>query len=119
MPYACGMDDDFETVAITYSQPEAAVMLSFLAWHEVRAYSLGEHARVSAHLVTALGGIPVRVLASDAARARALLAGVAPAEPPVVRPAVVRNPLLNAVALVVGFVFGGPPPPPRVRSDLL
>ena len=71
------MDDGFETVAVTYSQPEAAVMLSFLAWHDIQAYALSEHARVSSHLITALGGIPVRVHRPDLDRARSLLAEVA------------------------------------------
>lgn len=113
------MDDEFETVAITYSQPETAVMLSFLAWHDVRAYALNEHARVSADLVTALGGIPIRVAAADAARARALLAEVAAAEPPVIRPPTIRPRALGIVALVGSFLFGGAPPPPRIGSDLL
>lgn len=113
------MDDAFETVAVTYSQPEAAVMLSFLAWHDVQAYALSEHARISAHLVTALGGIPIRVAPADAARARALLAEVAHPEPPVVRPPVVRNRLLSTAALLLAFLFGGAPPPPRVPSERL
>lgn len=111
--------DEFDTVAVTYSQPEAAVMLSFLAWHDVQAYALSEHARTAAHLVTALGGIPIRVRAADAARARALLAEVAPAEPPVIRPPVVRPWPLSIAALLVAFLLGGAPPPPRVPSERL
>ena len=111
------MNDAFETVAVTYSQPEAAVMLSFLAWHDVHAYALSDHARVSAHLVTALGGIPVRVAQADSARARALLADVAAAEPPVIRPPAIRHRALGTLALLLAFCLGAPPPP-RVGSDL-
>ena len=113
------MDDAFETVAITYSQPEAAVMLSFLEWHDIPAYALGEHARAQSYLVTALGGIPVRVGGADAARARALLAEVEPAAPPVVRPPVVRNRLLSTAALLIAFLLGGVAPPPRAPSERL
>lgn len=112
------MTDAFETVAVTYSQPEAAVMLSFLDWHDVHAYALSEHARVSAHLVTALGGIPIRVAPADVARARALLAEVAPAAPPVIRPPTIRNGVVGRLALLLAFCLGAPPPPPRVGSDL-
>ena len=107
------MDDTFDTVAITWSQPEAAVMLSFLAWHGIPAYALREHARVAALHVTALGGIPIRVHRPAHAEARALLAAV-PA-PPVVRPALIENRFVNAVLLLFAFMLGGTPPP-RTRS---
>ena len=102
------MDDGIETVAVSYSQPEAAVMLSFLAWHGIAAVALGEHARVDAGLVTALGGIPVRVHRPDAAAARALLADI---PPPVLRtPRRVAGAGYKLKALFC-FLLGAPPPP--------
>lgn len=111
------MDDAFDTVAITYSQPEAAVMLSFLRAHGIAAYTLSEHARTQATMVVALGGIPVRVHRSALAEARALLAEVA-ATPAVVRPRLIRNGWVNAAALLLALALGGAVPPPRVRSEL-
>ena len=110
------MDDDFDTVAISYSQPEVAVILSFLAWHDIPAYAQGDHVRVAPNLITALGGIPIRVPRAVAAEARALLATVpppAPGEPP--RPH--RGPG-GKLAVLLFALFGGGPPPPPVRADL-
>lgn len=107
------MDDAFDTVAVTWSQPEAAVILSFLAWHGIPAYALLEHARVAALHVTALGGIPIRVHRPALVEARALLSEVPGA--PVVRPALIENRFVNSVLLLLAFALGGTPPP-RTRS---
>lgn len=108
------MDDTFETVAVSYSQPEAAVMLSYLAWHGIAAFALSEHARTDAGLVTALGGIPVRVHWPDAEEARALLADV-PA-PERIMPRRIAD-LRYKLKAVFCFLLGSPPPPPPVTSE--
>lgn len=107
------MDDAFETVAVSYSQPEAAVMLSYLAWHGIAAFALSEHARTDAGLITALGGIPVRVHRVAAGEARALLAAVPPPER--ARPPHVAGFGYKLKALFC-FLLGSPPPPP-VRTE--
>ncbi|WP_419809014.1 hypothetical protein [Sphingomonas sp.] len=109
------MSDGFETVAISYSQPEAAVMMSFLAWHGIDAYALSEHARTDMGLVTALGGIPVRVHWTLIDEARALLADVTPPTPWTPPPP--RRGLWFKVKAVGCFLLGSPPPPP-VRAEL-
>lgn len=54
--------DAFETVAITWSQPEAAVMLSMFEFYDIPAFALGRwHASINPPLVTGLQGIQVRV----------------------------------------------------------
>ena len=110
------MDDAFDTVAVTWSQPEAAVMLSFLAWHDIPAYALREHARVAALHVTALGGIPIRVHRPALTEARALLAEVP--GPAIICPALIGNRLANVVLLLFAFMLGGTPPP-RTRSIVI
>jgi len=67
-------DDSYETVAITYGQPETVVMLSMFAWYGMPAYASGlGHAQVWPFAV-ALGGMEVRVHPDSAADAHALLA---------------------------------------------
>ena len=108
--------DSFETVAITYSQPETAVMLSMFAWYGIPAYALGnEHARVAAPMVVALQGIHVRVHAEALTEARELLAEVA-TRPQAVRPKLIGHPVLNALMVILYSVFGGPVPPTRSGS---
>jgi hypothetical protein len=111
------MSDAHATVAVTDSQPEAAVLVSFLAWHGIPAYALGRHAAVQWPLVVALGGIPVRVPAWAQLEAEALLAEVA-ARPAVIRPATIRSRPLSILALLLHFALTGAAPPPRTRSRL-
>jgi hypothetical protein len=70
------MDDDpFETVAIAYSQPQAAVLMSLFQWHGIPAYAQNiEMVRANSPLTLALGGIPIRVHREAAVDARELLA---------------------------------------------
>lgn len=109
------MSDAFETVAVTWSQPEAAVIASFLAWHGIDSYALSRHAQVEPPLVTALGGIPIRVPTDRAAEATALLGSVEGS--PVIRPSISRQPIADRLAALFCFVFGGTPPP-RVGSTV-
>ena len=79
------IDDRFETVAITWSQPEAAVMLSMFDFYGIPAFAVGRrHVTAFAPMLCALQGIQVRVAAEAADEALDLLAEVAE------RPAVVR-----------------------------
>jgi hypothetical protein len=68
---------DFETVAIVYSQPELAVLLSYLGdrgiWTVPLTYG---HAAVQWTWTVALGGIRVRVRREDAVAARDALAAI-------------------------------------------
>lgn len=55
-------EDAFETVAITWSQPEAAVMLSMFEFYGIPAFALGRwHASINPPWITGLQGIQVRV----------------------------------------------------------
>lgn len=109
------MSDAFETVAVTWSQPEAAVIVSFLEWHGIATYALHRHAQVEPPLVTALGGLPIRVPAERAIEAKALLAQVEGL--PVIRPPLARNGVADRLAALLCFLFGATPPP-RVGSTV-
>ena len=102
-------DDSYETVAITYGQPETAVMLSMFAWYGVPAYASGQgHAQIWPFIV-ALGGIEVRVHADSVADARALLAEVAQ-RPPAVRPRMTHNPVTRTLGYAIALLSGFPIP---------
>ena len=78
-------DDRFQTVAITWSQPEAAVMLSMFEFYGIPAFAVGRrHVSIYGPLVTALQGIQIRVAIHALDEALGLLAEVAE------RPAAVR-----------------------------
>ncbi len=54
--------DAFETVAVTWSQPEAAVMLSMFEFYGIPAFALGRlQASIDATLIVAIQGIQIRV----------------------------------------------------------
>lgn len=62
--------DAFETVAVTWSQPEAAVMLSMFEFYGIPAFALGRwQASIDAPFMVAMQGIQIRVhpLARDEA----------------------------------------------------
>jgi hypothetical protein len=109
--------DSFETVAITYSQPEATVILSMFAFYGIPAYPVGfAHARAMAPLTVALGGIQIRVHVAALAEARELLAEVAE-RPQAVRPRLIDNALINGIiVMMVCFLLGVPVPPTRTGS---
>jgi hypothetical protein len=103
-------DDSYETVAVTYSQPETAVMLSMFAWYGIPAYALGsEHARIAPYLTVGLGGMPIRVHPDALEDARELLAEVA-ARPQAVRPRIIDNPATRLMAYAIAFFFSIPLP---------
>ena len=79
-------DDRFETVAITWSQPEAAVMLSMFDFYGIPAFAVGRrHVSIYAPVLTALQGIQIRVAIDAVDEALDLLAEVA-GRPAAVRP---------------------------------
>ena len=112
-------DDPFETVVIAYSQPQAAVLMSLFQWHGIPAYAQNiEMVRANSPLTLALGGIPIRVHREAVADARALLAdAVADPEPPIARSVGRRT--TSGLGALVGFLFAGVAPPPRVSAVVI
>ena len=111
-------DIAFETVAITYSQPETVVMLSMFTFYGIPAYAVGfGHAQVQWPLALALGGIAVRVDPSAASEARALLAEVA-GRPAAIRPFLHGPGWVGRLTTVLLFLCGYTPPT-RTASVLL
>lgn len=111
--------DAFETVAIAHSQPQAAVLLSFLHWHGIPAFAMNlETVRTLTHFTVALGGIPIRVHRDAASDAHALLAEIeadhSRDEPP--RRAERQG---AVVAALLCFLLVGAAPPPRMAAVLL
>ena len=114
------MDEDpFETVAIAYTQPQVAVMLSMFGWYGIPAYAKNfGHIGVDCPVTLALGGFPVRVHREFAEEARGLLAEAAdrcleePAKP---------QPLAYRIAKVPFFLLlaMGAAPPPRLSATLV
>jgi hypothetical protein len=109
--------DSFETVAITYNQPETAVMLSMFAFYGIPAIPVGlGHAQIAPTMMVALGGIPIRVPSYAAAEARDLLAEVA-SRPQAVRPRLIDHPVTNGIVVILAcFFLGFPVPPTRTGS---
>jgi hypothetical protein len=128
-------EDAFETVAITWSQPEAAVMLSMFEFYGIPAFAVGRlHASIIPNYITALQGMQVRVPVGAVDDALDLLAEVAE-RPAAVRPYMLGHtwfypalvafalaalvplylvdepsPLLLALTLPAIFLFTGIPP---------
>lgn len=114
------VDDAFETVAIVYGQPEAAVLLALFAQHDILAEVVGaRHAAVNPVWMVALGGIIVRVHAEALQEARALLSEIA-RQPQAVRRRLIDSPVLNGLLVVLACFMGlAPIPPTRVGSTFL
>ena len=98
--------DAFETVAITWSQPEAAVMLSMFEFYGIPAFALGRlHASINPPWITGLQGIQVRVHHLAVDDALDLLSDVA-ARPAAVRPYFLGSATLYRTVVVSAFVLG-------------
>lgn len=109
-------DDRFETVAITWSRPEAAVMLSMFTFYGIPAFALGYgHASVAGTFVVALQGIHIRVHHAWLDEATGLLAEVAE-RPRAVRPPLIEQPTVNAVVVTLACLLGLAPVPPSRTS---
>jgi len=112
------IDDRFETVAITWSQPEAAVMLSMFEFYSIPAFALGRrHVSAQGPILTALHGIQIRVAVAFMDEALGLLAEVAE-RPAAIRPYAFGLPglyriivilaLLTVIAMPVALALIGP-----------
>jgi hypothetical protein len=103
--------DRFETVAYVYSPSDLAILLSMFGHADIHVFGVGRgHASVAPGIVTALGGVQLRVHEEDLDDARAILAELDPIPH--------RAPLLTGIFpfdlfffLVVGLL--GMVPPPR------
>jgi hypothetical protein len=99
-----GDEDAFETVAITWSQPEAAVMLSMFEFYGIPAFVLGRlHASVYPTHLIAFQGIQVRVHHLAVDDALDLLAEVAE-RPAAVRPYLFGSPFVYPTIVMLAFV---------------
>lgn len=95
-------------------------MRGLFAQHDIATVAIGAgHAAIDPRLVVALGGIVVCVRREVVDEARALLAEIAE-RPQVVRPRLIDNVMLNAVAVILACVIGfAPVPPTRTGSTFL
>jgi hypothetical protein len=111
-------DDRFETVAITWSQPEAAVMLSMFEFYGIPAFAVGRlHVSAQGSILTALQGMQIRVAVAFMDEALDLLAEVTE-RPATVRPYIFGLPglyrvivilaLLTVIAMPVALALIGP-----------
>jgi hypothetical protein len=102
--------DRFETVAYVYSPSDLAILLSLFGHADIHVFGVGRcHASVDPGIVTALGGVRLRVHEEDLDDARALLAEL--------DPITYRAPLLTGIFpfdlfffLIVGLLGMAPPP---------
>src|SRR5690349_19480328 len=102
--------DEFRTVAWVYNPADFAILFSVLQSAGIFvAYAGRGHASVDPGLVTALGGIAIRVHHEDAEDARALLAGHG-GRWHRVRPLFGFWPVNLLFFLVVGYLGMSPPP---------
>ena len=107
--------DRFETIAYVYGQPELAVLLSLLENEDIWVVPIGRgHISVQWSWTVALGGIRLRVHEADAARARALLAGIDDVQ--IWRGFFFRNRLLDVVLLLLLLFLGVLAPPARLPA---
>lgn len=110
--------DRFETVAYVYSPSDLAILLSLFEHADIHVFGVGRyHAAVDPALVTALGGVELRVHHEDGDDARALLAKLDPVPH--------RAPLLfgfwpiDLLFFVVVGILGMPPPPRQIPTFVL
>lgn len=102
--------DRFQTIAYVYSPADLAILLSMFEHADIYVFGVGRgHASVDPGIVTALGGVQLRVDVEDLDDARAILAGLDPVP--------CRAPLLTGIFpfdlfffLVVGLLGMAPPP---------
>jgi hypothetical protein len=100
-------EDAFETVAITWSQPEAAVILSMFGFYEIPAISVGQQTvRALSYLAVACQGIQIRVHHDWLDEALDLLGNVAE-QPPAIRPYAFGQPwIYRTIVLAAAAMFG-------------
>lgn len=102
--------DRFFTVAYVYNPSDLAILLSRLGYEGINTHCAGRgHASVQPGLITALGGVRVRVHEGDLADAQEVLATLDPIS---YRAALPFGfwPLDLLLFLLVAFFAGAPPP---------
>jgi len=104
-------NEGLETIAYVYSPSDLAVLLSLFENADISVFGVGRgHASAQPGLVTALGGVQLRVHVEDLDEASALLAALDPIP--------YRAPLPFGfwpldLLLFLSLAFFGAPPPPR------
>ena len=108
----------FETVAFVYSQTELAVLLSLLEHEDIWVVPVGRgHVSIQWTATVALGGVELRVHEAEAARARALLAGLDRVQ--VWRGFFFRNRLLDVALILLLLAMGWLAPPARLPAAFI
>lgn len=103
--------DPFETVAIAYNPPQAAVLTSLFGWYGIPVFATNlDTIRTNPQLTLALGGIEIRVLRDDAAEARAIVIEAAEQEDEAPR---TPDPLEQRILMTLFYAVTGLTPPPR------
>jgi hypothetical protein len=110
--------DSFATVAYVYSPSDLAILLSLLEHANIYVLCVGRgHGAVEPGLVTALGGVQVRVHEDDLDDAQAILAALDPM-PHRARLPFGLWPLDLLLFLAIGFL-GAPPPPRQIPTYVI
>jgi len=107
-------DGAVRIVAVSYSAPETAVLISMLRAYGIAASGLSAHAAVDPPMMLALGGNRILVQTHDYDVARALIDDCAPHDSlarPLAERFWVNVALTLLLALCIGFI-----PPPRPAS---
>ena len=109
------------TLTVYYSVIEAEVCVSMLTAYGIYAHAMTHFARNASHLMTAGGGIEVKVVDSDLEAARELIAAADHAEASAAAHAPSKpfwKTVIDGLAGLASVVFFGVPPaptPPKVR----
>ena len=102
--------DAFETVAVTWSQPECAVMLSMFEFYGIPAFATGRwHASAVPAIILGLDGFHVRVHPDAVDDALDLLADVAE-RPAAVRPYLLGHRWLSGIFATLGAMLAAGAP---------
>ena len=111
-------EDDFRTIAVVYSLPEAAILASTLRANGIPAYA-ANYATLCANTnwIVALGGVEIRVWSGAIGEAKSLLEPTKNWSPP--PRSYFRNSIFNAAIAIALCVFCGVAPPPRARGVYL
>jgi hypothetical protein len=111
--------DRFATVAYVYSPSDLALLLSLFESEGIFVMTIGRgHAAVDPMVVTALGGIELRVHHGDAGEARALLASLEPV-PYRARLFTGSVPVDLLFLILMLIAFGMAPPPRQIPCFVL
>lgn len=113
------MHDQFETVAIAYSQPELMSLVAALEARGIMTQQVGvQTLKTVPNWAVALGGALIRVRRPDLPDAIAVLRDIA-AEPAVIRRPLISNRLVGGIIAILVAMLTGIPPPARIPATLL